>query len=379
MQPRHLVLIDAAVPVIVGAVILVGVYLHGGGSVNAATVALVAAAAAALWGRRRFPGSTLFVCSALVGVLLHVAGGAGSVAVLAPAVALYSLALARGRRIQLLAGGAAIVAVVLADSSAAREPTVLQTLAHVMLVAIPLLAAEAIRTHRSYVAVVLDRLELAERTREHEAAHRAEQERLRIARELHDVVAHTLTGINVQAAAAAETSAEKSARETLERIEAASHDALRELRAVLGVLRDPAGDKRTLSPRSGVDDVPPLVASAQASGTDVTLKVVGTRPARIPQATSLAAYRIVQESLTNAQRHAPGRAATVTLTYGAASITISVENPITAAVGSRSDSTGGVGLLGMKERTAAVGGAFRASSENGCFRVLATLPLEPGQ
>jgi signal transduction histidine kinase len=109
----------------------------------------------------------------------------------------------------------------------------------VLLVAIPLLAAEQVRTHRAYLRLVQERLELAERTREQEAARRAEQKRLRIARELHDVVAHTLTEINVQAASTAERTTSGDARATLETIEKASHEAIGELRAILGVLRDP--------------------------------------------------------------------------------------------------------------------------------------------
>src|SRR5262249_31103294 len=149
---RHEALVDAVVPLLVGAVIVVGEVLHGGDSARTLPVVLGLAAAAVLWGRRRWPGWTLAASGALVAVLLHGDRSAGTVAVLAPAVALYSLALRRGRRVQLLAGLAAVGAVVIADLLHAGGPGIAQTLGHALLVAIPLLAAEAIRAHRSNLA-----------------------------------------------------------------------------------------------------------------------------------------------------------------------------------------------------------------------------------
>src|SRR5262249_8021067 len=155
-------------------------------------------------GRRRWPGCTLLASGALVAVLFHIDRSAASVAVLAPAVALYSVALRRGRLQQLAAGVLAIAAVIAADVVPAGRPTVGQTIGPVLRVALPLLAAEVIRTHQANVRLLVERLEIAERAREQDAERRAEQERMRIARDLHDVVAHTLTEINVTAAAAAE-------------------------------------------------------------------------------------------------------------------------------------------------------------------------------
>jgi signal transduction histidine kinase len=193
-------LLDAAVPLVVGAVITLGGVLHGGGGAQPWPIALGLVAAASLAGRRRAPGWTLAVSGALALIMVHIDASAGATALLAPAVALYSLALRRGRASQLLAAVAAVAAVVLADTLHAGSPTLLQTLGHVLLVAIPLLAADAHRTRHAYIWLLRERLELAERAREQEGARRAEQERMRIARDLHDVVAHTLTTINVQAA-----------------------------------------------------------------------------------------------------------------------------------------------------------------------------------
>ena len=372
---RHALLIDSAVPVLVGALIVVGTLLHGGHSARPLPIAVGLAAAAALWGRRRWPVWTLAVCGALVAVLFQIDGTAGPVAVLAPAVALYSLALTRGRPQQLIAALAAVAAVIVADALHSGRPTVLQTLGHVMLVAIPLLAAEAIRTHRSYLSLVLERLDLAERTREQEAQRRAEQERMRIARELHDVVAHTLTTINVQAGSAAERLGPGEARSALETIEDASHEAIGELRAILGVLRDPAGSDAPRAPAPGVENIPELVERARAGGLDVELGLGGERPGRLSEAVSLAAYRIVQESLTNAQRHAAGAPTRVCVRFDPAGLSISVENR-TAGAPSSNGAAPGVGIAGMRERATAIGGTLEAGPTPDGFRVHAELPCE---
>ncbi len=234
MNERHLIVVDAAVPALVAAVIVIGEVLHGGASARPAPIALGICAAVALTARRRWPLGTLGVTGAFVAALFHIDEAAASVAVFAPAVALYSVALRRGRFQQVAAAILAVSAVVAADVIHQGRPTVSQTLAHVMLIAIPLLAAEVMRAHRANLRLVVERLELAEQAREQEAERRAErraeQERLRIARDLHDVVAHTLTEINVTAAAAVETGAAEFARAALAQIERASHDAIGELR-----------------------------------------------------------------------------------------------------------------------------------------------------
>jgi signal transduction histidine kinase len=314
----------------------------------------------------------------LVALLFHVDRSASTVAVLAPAVALYSLALTRGRSAQLLAALAAVGAVLLADLLHSGQPGVLQTLGHVMLVAIPLLVAEQVRTHRAYLRLLEERLELAERTHEQEAARRAEQERLRIARELHDVVAHTLTEINVQAGSSAERIAPSDARTTLETIEQASHEAIGELRAILGVLRDPDSPEPPRAPSPGIENIPELTERACQAGLEVQLDVTGDHPPRLSDAVSLAAYRIVQESLTNARRHAPGAPVTVRLHYDTSLLRIAVDNPATADPVSNGPTPSGVGITGMKERATALGGTLRAGAANGRFHVHVELPYKPG-
>jgi signal transduction histidine kinase len=373
---RHQVTIDAAVPVLVGAVVVVGEVLHGGHSLRPAALLLGLAAAAALWVRRRWPGWTLVVSGALVALLFHVDRSAAAVAVLAPAVALYSLALRRGRRAQLLAGLAAVGAVLIADLLHSGRPGILQTLGHVLLVAIPLLAAEQVRTHRSYLSVLTEPLQLAERTREQEAERRAEQERMRIARDLHDVVAHTLTEINVQAAAAAECARAGDTRSALERT--ASQSAIGELRAILGVLRGPDNVRASRAPAPGIQNVSELIDRARATGVQAQLEVAGAQPPRLPDATSLAAYRSVQESLTNACRHAPGAAVRIEVHFNSDALSIAIENGAGGGPNGNGAASG-VGIAGMRERAIALGGTLRAASTADGFRVLAELPYQPGR
>jgi signal transduction histidine kinase len=198
---------------------------------------------------------------------------------------------------------------------------------------------------------------------------------MRIARDLHDVVAHTLTTINVQAATAAELLDRDPAhaRRALETIEDASRDAIDELRAVLGVLRDDDEPDAPLTPAPDVDTVSELVARARQEGVDVRLEVEGERPDQVPDAVSLAAFRIVQESLTNGRRHASGAPVRVLLSFEPAQLSVAVENGAGGS-GNGVAATIGVGILGMSERASAVGGTLRAGPLPHGYRVDAALP-----
>jgi signal transduction histidine kinase len=355
-------------------VITVGGVAHGG-DLRPGPLVLGCATGLSLFWRRRAPAATLAVSGALTLVLLHVEPAAGATAVIAPAVALYSVALRRGTRAKVIAAVAAVAAIVVADSLSSGGPTLRQTLAHALLVAIPLLIADVHRTRHANLALLRERLELAERTHEQEAERRAEQERLRIARDLHDVIAHTLTTINVQASTAAQLLDRnpRHARDALETIEDASRDAIEELRAILGVLRSGDDGDAPLRPAPGLDDVPELVQRTRDDGVDARLAVVGEPPPRVPEAVSLAAYRIVQESLTNARRHAAGTAVHVTLSFAPDRMGVAIENG--EAASAQTNGRGpGVGIMGMTERAAAVGGTMTARPLPHGFRVDAELP-----
>lgn len=375
MWARHQLLLDAAVPVVAGAVAVIGLAAHGAGEPRPLTLALALAAAAALAARRRAPLATLALSGALVLALLALDHTAGAAAVIAPAIALYSVGLTRGRRHQLAAAVVAVAAVLLADTFLADNAIGwLAMLGHAALVAVPLLAAEAVRNRRSYVALLHERLELAERTREEEAQRRVEQERLRIARDLHDAAAHGLTTINVQAGVAAHLLDQNpvNARRALRTIEQASHEALDELRAIVGILREHDGEHAPLDPAPTLDAVDELVERARALGLEVSFDTRGERPGPLPEAVQLAAYRIIQESLTNARRHAAGAPARVGLSFEADRLLVTIENGPGAT--SNGSAGGSVGVIGMRERAASVGGTLTAAPVPEGFRVAADLP-----
>ncbi|WP_078969921.1 sensor histidine kinase [Streptomyces natalensis] len=227
--------------------------------------------------------------------------------------------------------------------------------------------SELIRVRREQLARLRAERAVAERRR-------ADEERLRIARELHDVLAHSISVINVQAGVglALLDSDPEQARTALTTIKAASKEALGEVRQVLDTLRAPGDAPR--SPAPGLDRLPELTEQAKSTGLAVTVTAEGARTALPPNA-DLAAFRIVQEALTNVVRHSGSRTARVRLRYapGALEIEVDDDGPATAAPGERA---GGNGLIGMRERAAALGGTVEAGPRaDGGFRVRARLPL----
>ncbi|HEY0951611.1 sensor histidine kinase [Nocardioides sp.] len=224
----------------------------------------------------------------------------------------------------------------------------------------------------AYVREVESRAEEAERTRDEVARRRAVEERLRIARELHDSLTHSISVIKVQAGVAAHL-ARKNGEEpsaALLAIQEASSDAVRELRSTLEVLR-----RDDDLPGNGLDRLPALVERASSSGLPTTLAVRGAERA-LPAEVDQAAYRVVQEALTNATRHAVDATATVEITYHPTSLIVRVDDD---GVGSRQPPVPGYGLIGMRERVTALGG--RLSAEPGPargFSVVAELPVAAG-
>jgi signal transduction histidine kinase len=181
----------------------------------------------------------------------------------------------------------------------------------------------------------------------------------------------------VTAAAAAERGAPGESRDALEQIERRSHGAIAELRGILGVLRGPDSAEPPRAPTPGLDDICEMVARARDAGLEVSLDVHGSAPAHVSDTTSLAAYRIVQESLTNVRRHAPGAPAAVTLRFGSAQLALTVENGPGEAL--TEPGGPGVGLIGMRERASVAGGRLDAGPHASGFRVCADLPYEPAR
>ncbi|MEU4832522.1 histidine kinase [Streptosporangium sp. NPDC023615] len=216
------------------------------------------------------------------------------------------------------------------------------------------------------------RAEEAERTREETARRRADEERLHIARELHDSLTHQISVITVQAEVAVHVARRRGEQvpEALLAIREAGREATRELRATLEALRD---DDTTRPP--GLDHVGELVRRARAGGLDATLTVRGRRP-DLPAAVERTAYRIVQESLTNIVRHAAAATASVRIDHRPGALVVRVDDDGTATP--QAAPAPGVGLLGMRERVTALGGRLRAAPRReGGFSVHAELPVEP--
>jgi signal transduction histidine kinase len=239
-----------------------------------------------------------------------------------------------------------------------------------------LFAGEAVRARRERVAAV-------RRGREQEGLRRAEEERLRIARELHDVLAHNISLINVQSGVALHLLDERpeQARTALAVINDASAEALREIRSVLGVLRH-VDERAPRRPAASLERLPELISLSAAAGLDVDVRIDGeTRP--LPSDVDLAAYRIVQESLTNVTRHARTGRASVHVHYDDQELALEVDDDggddDMAADSGRAPQPGagtGNGIVGMRERAAALGGELRAGPRaDGGFRVSARLPL----
>ena len=343
---------------------------------------LVAIAALVLAWRRRYPVAVLVVAVACVATY-SLLGYVNGTALLDVMIALYTVSsLTSGRR-AFVAG--VVTLVVLMGASAANNPFGPLGGGFFLIpaeIAAAVSLGTALGSRRAYLRAVEERAELAERTREEEAARRVDAERLRIARELHDVVAHTLSLINVQAGAAAHVIAERpeQAAEALTAIREASREGLREMRSILNVLRQ-ADDVDPTQPAPGLAHVGDLLVTARRAGVETSLDVHG-EPRRLPPTVDLAAYRIIQESLTNVVRHAGPARATVSLTWSDARLAVDVRDDGGGATanGGRSDGAlpgAGHGLQGMRERVGAVGGTLRTGpAEGGGFAVHAELPLE---
>jgi signal transduction histidine kinase len=235
------------------------------------------------------------------------------------------------------------------------------------------LVGRYVRRRRGLEATLEDRARLLEREREQQAALIA-AERGRIASELHDVIAHTVSVMGIQAAAAAEVLDHdpQRARAPLDSIQTTARDAIEELRRLLGVLRN-GSESAELAPQPDLGGLGDLVERARESGLHVELSIEGDRRS-LPAGIELAAYRIVQEALTNIRKHAGAAPARVTIQYRPACLDVLVEDEGRGAAGGAGTAHG---LVGMRERATLYGGTLDAGPRpGGGFRVRARLPLE---
>jgi signal transduction histidine kinase len=343
---------------------------------------LTIVAALSVAGRRRWPLAvfTVTLASSVVAIALASPTGAISLTVM---VAVYTVAQTQQRRRAVLLAIVAGTVLALArgllqyrgwsDARTALEPA---------LALAALFLGWAVSNRRAYVAEIAARAAQAERMREDESRRQVDVERLRIARELHDVLAHSIATINLQAGVAAHVLHDRPehAAEALRTIKATSKQALREMRSILGVLRE-VDEVQPREPAPGLGQLERLIDATDQAGVPTQMTICGARR-QLPATVDLAAYRIVQESLTNVLRHAGDASASVEISYNEDAMTINVDDDGCGNANGSSASTAhasrelGHGILGMRERAHALGGELQAGPRpGGGFRVSARLPI----
>src|SRR5215472_464318 len=357
---RHPQVPDAALAAALVAVALPPVSdIIGPNRVLAVTL-IIALAFPLVW-RRRAPGAVFAVILALALIQLRVNPGEGN-DLFPLACAFYTVA-TREPRWQVLAGAAAL------EVAAALAPNGWGI--YSLLIAFTLLLGYYVRTRRAYVAALVDRAERLERERDQQAQLATAAERVRIAREVHDIVAHNIavmTALADGAAYTAEASPGQGAA-LVRQVSETGRSPLAEMRRLIGVLRDPPGH----SPQPALDDIDDLLTAVREAGLPVTMTVTG-QPPLLPATAQLAIYRIIQEALTNTLKYAPGATARIQLGYqpGRVDLEIADAGPAPATANDPAAGTGsapgmpaagpggGHGIAGMRERAALFAGHVTA-------------------
>ncbi|UQA95921.1 sensor histidine kinase [Streptomyces halobius] len=369
----------------------------------ATTVVLAALACTALILRRRLPRTVLAATGSLTIVELVVESSDPRAPVAAASViALFTVASRTDRPTTWRVGALTVVVLTAAAMLFGEHPWYAQeNLAIFAWTGMAAAAGDAVRSRRAYVDAIRERAERAERTREEEARRRVAEERLRIARELHDVVAHHIALVNVQAGVASHVLDNRpdQAKEALAHVREASRSALEELRATVGLLRQSDDPKAPTEPAPGLGVLDQLVDGFIRAGLPVDLEIQGPPgtdiphpPGPLPASVDLTAYRVVQEALTNVRKHAgEGARATVRILRSEEALTVTVlddgagragvprqrgDRPAREAPEPR-ESGGGHGLIGMRERVFALRGTVVTGPRAaGGFQVRVTLPLQ---
>jgi len=354
------------------AALIVNGLLRGDASLPLVAYPLAVAAAVPLAFLRRAPLASL----------LGVEGGAiVCVAVFKPVeaaiallvVALFTVALVGDRQRSLLVGGVTAVVLVATTLVVDGKIELANAVIRLLLVFGALAVGDTIRSRRALRAAALRQAEREERDREEETRRRVADERLRIARDLHDSLAHALVAINVRAGVAAHLTDSQNPTAALLDIKAVSADALSDLRATLGLLRE-QGEAAPVSPALDLAALPELIHRARASGLDADIDIEVNGEA-VPTPVGRAAFRIVQEALTNVVRHAHASSAHVVVATGNGALRVEVTDDGRGGTGG----TEGHGLRGMAERAAALGGRVDTGPRaEGGWRVEAVLPLSRG-
>lgn len=328
--------------------------------------------------RRRFPWPVfLFTFVAFIG--LQNAFSGFSLSIIGPVVAVYTIACELSRVEAAIAVALAVLGLVFSEAPSRTASLAFFTRAtNIALVAAAALGGYAYRTHRAYVEAVEQRAEEAERAGAQEAARRVEEERVRIAREVHDITAHSLSAVSVQAAAA-ERLVDRdpaAAKEAIAAVRATAKGALDDIRSMIGVLRhgDAAAD---MAPTVGTDRLDDLVVYLGKAGIAASLDDAGYDRSRVPAHVDVALFGIAREAATNIVRHAHAQTAVLSLALEGGRARLVVEDDGRGF--DVADSEHGHGIEGMRERARLLGGTLEADARPaGGFRVTAVLPTGAG-
>jgi signal transduction histidine kinase len=345
---------------------------------------IVAVILAALVLRQRYPFSVLAVtvCGNAVLTALHYNPTVGEV--LAFVIAVYTLAAHRALAVSSAGGVLALVSFIVLEVATPGDMSALGVVTNAALIAGGWWGGRSLRLRRAYLAELEHRAERLERARDSDARTARVEERSRIARELHDVVAHHVSVMTVQAGAARRVLDKDpdSAREAMVTIEDVGRTTLDEMRRIVGVLRterDAAAVGPELSPQPGVREVGALVDHVRETGLSVQLWMEG-EPRALSTGVNLAAYRLIQEALTNSLKHAgPQARAWVRIHYGPGELMVEIEDDGRGVAAGLADNRDGPGhgLVGMRERVALYGGELRIGPRSGGgFEVRARFPLD---
>ncbi|MEU9213268.1 histidine kinase [Streptomyces sp. NPDC048415] len=383
----HPTAVDAALAAAVLACMAAGSFIDphgehgatwGARTPNILSLTLMVLAAAALIFRRRAP---MTVLAATVGVSLVelVTGDPRAPVAMSAVVALYTVASSTNRPTTWRVGLVTMTVLTAVAMLAGPMPWYAQeNLGLFAWTGMAAAAGDAVRSRRAFVHAIRERAERAERTREEEARRRVAEERLRIARDLHDVVAHHIALVNVQAGVAAHVMDKRpdQAKEALAHVREASRSALNELRATVGLLRQSGDPEAPTEPAPGLARLDELADTFRNAGLPVEV-ARSDHGSSLPAAVDLAAYRVIQEALTNVRKHAgPEAKAEVSVVRVGPNVEVTVldNGP---GQDDRPEEGGGHGLLGMRERVTAIGGTCTAGPRyGGGFRVHAILPVK---
>lgn len=335
--------------------------------------------AAFLWLRHRFPLAVLAATLALycTAAFTHRFTPASAIAM---AVAMYALAAVSPRKRTIIAVlGVILITVPVTMIAAGNGPFELQSVQLIAAVGLGAALGDSSRSRRAYISEITARAVNAEAARESETARRVSEERLRIARDLHDVVAHQISVISLGAGLASSSlrSDPDRADQALAGIRSAVRQVLGDIGDLLSVLRSGSDEGLPRSPQPGLDGLPDLCDDFSRSGLKVDVRFEGDPPALSPT-TDLIAFRVLQEALTNALKHGSEKEAHVTISTTADGVHMRIANPATGSGGGEADLLSGHGLQGIRERVASVRGRVTSACESGFYVVSVQLPSAKG-